>query len=187
MLYYSLAEWKVLSKNLIIFDLDETLIHATEKELNYPAHFRFEDYYVFERPGLRAFLTEIAKHFRIGIWSSAGDVYVQGIAKEIFTEAIEPVFVWGRTKCTMKRDFESGDYYYEKKLDKLKKKGLKLEKILIVDDSQEKSRSNYGNVIYIKEFTGDPNDAELHFLYDYLLSFKMVDNVRIIEKRGWRN
>jgi carboxy-terminal domain RNA polymerase II polypeptide A small phosphatase len=75
---------------------------------------------------------------------------------------------------------------YEKRLDKLKKKGFRLEQILIIDDSPEKARANYGNAIHIKEFTGDPNDCELRYLYDYLLTLKTVQNVRTIEKRGWR-
>jgi len=47
-------------------------------------------------------------------------------------------------------------------------------------------RANYGNAIYIKEFTGDLNDCELQHLYNYLLTLKTVANVRTIEKRGWR-
>ena len=58
--------------------------------------------------------------------------------------------------------------------------------ILIVDDTPEKSRNNYGNAIYIKEFSGDTTDEELKHLHDYLLTLKKVDNVRTIEKRGWR-
>ena len=46
--------------------------------------------------------------------------------------------------------------------------------------------ANYGNAIYIKEFTGDVNDCELRHLYNYLLTLKTVKNVRTIEKRGWR-
>ena len=78
------------------------------------------------------------------------------------------------------------NYYFEKRLDKLKKKGFRLEQIIIVDDTPEKSRSNYGNVIYIKEFSGDATDDELKYLFDYLLTLKTVDNLRTIEKRGWK-
>jgi TFIIF-interacting CTD phosphatase-like protein len=87
----------------------------------------------------------------------------------------------------MKRDHEYDRYYSEKRLDNLKKKGFALEQTLIVDDSPEKARINYGNAIYIREFTGDPNDKELQYLYNYLLTLKTVGNVRTIEKRGWRN
>jgi len=175
------------SNKLIIFDLDETLIHASNDELSSPAHFMLDKYFVYERPGVRSFLSGIAQHFAIGIWSSASDDYVAEIVGHIMPVTIEPVIIWGRSKCTMTRDYEYDNYIYEKRLDKLKKKGFPLEQILIVDDSPEKARANYGNAIYIREFTGDVNDDELQFLYNYLLTFKMVNNVRTVEKRGWRN
>ncbi|GEM_PF-2393746 len=50
----------------------------------------------------------------------------------------------------------------------------------------EKSRTNYGNVIPIKEFKGDKSDRELQYLLTYLLTGRHCDNVRTIDKRGWR-
>jgi len=140
---------------------------------------------VYERPFLRQFLNDIARHFVIGIWSSAGDEYVNEIVKNIMPVTVEPVIIWGRSKCSLKRDPTYDTYFYEKRLSKLKNKGFKLEQILIIDDSPEKARTNYGNAIYIREFSGDRDDCELQFLYHYLLTFKMVDNVRTIEKRRW--
>ena len=174
------------SDKLIIFDLDETLIHATQNDLGPKPYFKIDRYFVYERPYLQKFLVDISGHFSLGIWSSASDNYVNEIIKVIKPEYVDFVLVWERTKCTMKRNVLLDTYNYEKRLDKVKTKGYGLEKILIVDDSPTKSRTNYGNSIYIKEFTGDSNDNELKFLYDYLLTFKTVDNVRIIEKRGWR-
>jgi len=174
------------SDKLIIFDLDETLIHATESELDRPCNFKFDEYFVYERPGLRQFLSDTAKHFSIGIWSSAGDNYVNEIVRHIKPEGVKFEIVWGRSKCSLKRDLTFDTYCFEKRLDKLKKKGFRLEQVLVVDDSPSKARTNYGNAIYIKEFTGDKSDSELQFLYEYLLTLKTVDNVRTIEKRGWR-
>ena len=174
------------SDKLIILDLDETLIHATEFELDRPCDFKFDKYFVYERPHLRQFLSDISNHFLLGIWSSAGDEYVNEIVRYIKPDNVEFVVVWGRSKCSLKRDLTFDTYCFEKRLDKLKKKGFRLEQILVVDDSPSKSRTNYGNAIYIKEFTGDTSDTELQFLYDYLLTFKTVDNVRTIEKRRWR-
>ncbi len=114
------------SSNLIVFDLDETLIHATDTELNYPPHFTFDDYFVYERPLLKSFLNDIACHFQIGIWSSAGDTYVQEIVSKIMPETVEPVIVWASSKCTVKRDMVYDTYVYEKRLDKLKSKGFRL-------------------------------------------------------------
>jgi FMN phosphatase YigB (HAD superfamily) len=48
------------SSNLIVFDLDETLIHSANAELSYPAHFTFDNYFVYERPFLRTFLQDNA-------------------------------------------------------------------------------------------------------------------------------
>lgn len=173
------------SDKLIILDLDETLIHATQSELDIPYNFRFDKYFVYERPHLRQFLSDLSKHFTIGIWSSAGDEYVNEIVSHIKRDNVDFEIVWGRSKCSLKRDLVFDTYGFEKRLDKLKKKGFKLEQVLVVDDSPSKSRTNYGNAIYIKEFTGDQSDRELQFLYDYLLTFKTVDNVRTIDKRMW--
>jgi len=171
---------------LIIFDLDETLIHATQNDLGFTHSFKIDKYFVYERPCLQNFLVDISKHFSIGIWSSASDNYVNEIIQHIKPAGVDFSLVWGRTKCTMKRNVILDTYNYEKRLDKIKTKGFGLEQILIVDDSPAKSKTNYGNAIYIKEFTGDTNDNELKFLYDYLITFKTVDNVRTIEKRWWR-
>ena len=59
--------------------------------------------------------------------------------------------------------------------------------MLIIDDSPEKTRENYGNAIYIQPFEGNQKDEELQLLLKYLLSIKDVMNVRSFEKRGWKN
>lgn len=175
------------SDKLLILDLDETLIHATEIVLGFPADFKFDKYFVYKRPDLEQFLIDISKHFTVGIWSSADDDYVREIVNNIKPENVDFEMIWGRSKCSLRRDYDMDNYYYEKRLDKLKKKGFKLEQIIIVDDTPEKSRNNYGNAVYIKEFSADKADEELKHLYDYLLTLKRVDNVRTIEKRGWRS
>ena len=71
------------SNKLLILDLDETLIHATENKLEFSEDFQFDKYYVHKRPHLEAFLIDISKHFPIGIWSSADDDYVNEIVKNI--------------------------------------------------------------------------------------------------------
>jgi TFIIF-interacting CTD phosphatase-like protein len=174
------------SDKLLILDLDETLIHATEKELESPADFQFDKYFIYKRPQLHKFLGEISKHFTLGIWSSADDSYVKAIVENIKPENVEFDIIWGRNRCSLRRDYDLDIYCFEKRIDKLKKRGFKLEQIIIVDDTPEKSRSNYGNAIHIKEFLGDITDEELEHLHDYLLTLKGASNVRAIEKRGWR-
>lgn len=174
------------SEKLLILDLDETLIYASEKELDFLADFQFDKYFVYKRPYLDKFLIEISKYFTIGIWSSAEDIYVNQIVQKIKPQSINFEIIWGRSRCSLKRNETFDTYFYEKRVDKLKKKGFNLEQILIVDDTPEKSRNNYGNAIYINEFKGDNSDKELIYLFDYLLTLKNVENVRSIEKRNWK-
>jgi len=57
----------------------------------------------------------------------------------------------------------------------------------VVDDSARKHERNYGNLVTVRPFEGDPADDELVHLERYLLALADVPNVRAIEKRGWRN
>lgn len=172
---------------LLVLDLDETLIHATKTKLdNLLVDFTFDEYYIYKRPHLEHFLIQAAKYFKLAIWSSAGDIYVNEIVAAIKPAAIAFEVVWARAKCSMKRDRIFDSYYFEKRLDKFKKRGFLLEQILIVDDTAEKATCNYGNAIYSKEYKGNADDKELLRLLEYLLTLKDVENVRTIEKRYWR-
>jgi RNA polymerase II subunit A small phosphatase-like protein len=173
-------------KILLILDLDETLIYATEHELFEPSDFKTDNYFIYKRPNLEEFFKNVENAYDLAIWSSGTDDYVEDIIKKIKPENIEFKFIWGRSRCTYRRDLCLNEYEYEKKLEKVKKKGYKLEKILIVDDSPQKSRDNYGNAIYVSEFTGNKKDNELKLLAEYLTTIKDSENVRKIEKRFWK-
>lgn len=171
---------------LLILDLDETLIHASDHELEIKADFQIDKYYIYKRPRLEWFLYEISLHYKLGLWSSASDLYVSEVATAIKPASVNFEIIWGRSKCSFKKDRTYEKYYFEKKLDKLEKHGFFLDQILIVDDRPEGLRKNYGNAIYIKEFTGNKDDIELIYLYEYLYTLRDVENVRAIEKRKWR-
>ena len=172
-------------KMLLVLDLDETLIHSSQKEFaDVRSDFCIGDYWVYNRPFLNEFLDFVYNNFKVGIWSSASDDYVEAIMKQILPKDYAIEFVWGRTKCSLKRDYDLDSYFYTKPLKKLKNKGYLLERILIVDDSNEKVKDNFGNAIYVKAFTGVPDD-ELKKLMCYLDSLKDLTNVKMIEKRDW--
>ncbi|MGD1843256.1 MAG: NIF family HAD-type phosphatase [Thermonemataceae bacterium] len=181
-------------KILLILDLDETLIFATTEPLTRKEDFKVGDYFVYKRPYLAAILQSIHKHFTLAVWSSASDDYVTSIVEQITPPDVSFTFIWGRSRCTYKRNHLASsylhddyqEYYYTKPLKKVKKKGYSLEKILIVDDSPYKVVQNYGNAIYPKEYRGDLRDEELKYLATYLETLKDCKNVRTVEKRGWR-
>ncbi|MFP2956386.1 NIF family HAD-type phosphatase [Myxococcus sp. 1LA] len=183
-------------QTLLILDLDETLIHASAQSLARPADFRLSGYHVYKRPYLERFLTECASRFQLAIWSAGSDSYVAEAVKHIIPPDIDLAFVWGRSRCTFSVDqrkvLEDGfldpasHYNFAKKLKKLRRLGYRLERMLIVDDTPAKCIHNHGNAIYVAEFLGDADDAELPLLAAYLATLADVSNVRTLEKRGWR-
>lgn len=174
-------------RNLLILDLDETLIHSTETELEYSAEFKFDRYYVYPRPHLQPFLKFCFKNFKVAVWTASTRDYAQPIIDRIFPNPEHLTFLWSNDRCTLKFNWKTGDYEFVKDLKKVKKWGYSLEKILFVDDRSENLVRQYSNLIQVKQFLGDRNDIELQLLMAYLSRFVEVENVRPIEKRNWRD
>jgi RNA polymerase II subunit A small phosphatase-like protein len=184
-------------EKLLILDLDETLIHASATPVREEFDFQVFQYFVYQRPGLAGFLTTCAQHFKLAVWSSASDDYVQAIVERILPPGIRLEFMWGRSRCTPFTTPQLDDYgyynldgpssyEYAKRLKKVRRRGFSLAQTLIVDDTPAKVQQNYGNAIYIKPYLGSLEDEELSYLLPYLLTLKDAENFRIIEKRHWR-
>ena len=173
-------------RHLLVLDLDETLIHATERPLMHEPDFELASYFVYRRPHLDAFLQFAFAHFDVGVWTSSGEVYATGIVEAIFG-ANKPAFVWASRRCTLRRDFNLDQYVATKRLAKLKQLGYRLEQIIAIDDSPEKHAQNYGNLLRVAEFNGAPDDSELLLLQQWLPGLIQMPNVRKVEKRFWRS
>jgi RNA polymerase II subunit A small phosphatase-like protein len=174
------------SRPLLILDLDETLIHGSESRLHRDADFRVGPFHVYRRPHLEEFLTGVAEHCSLAIWSSASSGYVAAIAEQLAAHVPKWEFVWSRQHCVERLDPELRDACFLKDLKKVKRLGYPLDRVLIVDDSREKLARNYGNAIYVAPFTGEQEDQELLMLGTYIASLRQETNFRKIEKRGWR-
>jgi RNA polymerase II subunit A small phosphatase-like protein len=85
-------------RTLLILDLDETLVFASETALSRPADFVAFDYHVYKRPHLEKFLEIVREHFDLAVWSSASDLYVEVVVQNIFPQDIKLHFVWGRSR-----------------------------------------------------------------------------------------
>lgn len=175
-----------MKKCLLILDLDETLIYATEKPLERAADFGVGPYQVYRRPFLEAFLTGMAKSFELAVWSTGTDDYVADICRQIQLKDSPFQLIWGRSPCNLAWSETDGEFIHIKRLAKLKRKGYQLERMLIVDDTPAKCRENYGNAVYVKPFMGDLNDNELQRLATYLPRLADCPKVRRIEKSDWR-
>jgi hypothetical protein len=95
-------------------------------------------------------------------------------------------FLWTRERCTLVFDEDEGKHFFAKRMSKLRRRGYKLESIIVVDDSPNVWKCSYGNLVRVDKFEGDVNDDELRCLPPYLESISEAPNIRAIEKRNWR-
>ena len=176
-----------MNRKLIILDLDETLVHGKENPHDDKYHFKTEKYHVYKRPHVTEFLEFCKDHFKVAVWTSSGEEYASDVVCNVFGNEYPLEFLWSRRKCTPSFDHKEFKQEYIKNLRKVKNKGYPLERVIMVDDTPFKLSKNYGNLVRVEEFLGDPKDIELKALVNYLLILKEVENVRCIEKRGWKS
>lgn len=176
-----------LPRKLLILDLDETLIYADETPLSRPPDAESGPYAVYLRPGLADFVDTVFEHFDVAVWTSSNALYADSVCRIVFGERAAALrFVWSRDRCTSTRDFENDTWTHAKRLKKVRRIGYDLDWVLVVDDSPEKQARNYGNLVQVLPFVGDPADDELPRLASYLLSLRDAINVRAVENRFWR-
>lgn len=169
---------------LLILDLDETVVHASEYELR-AADFHVAGLFVYKRPHLDEFLRELSPHFQFAVWTSSSADYASYMVGRLF-ENHPLAFVWSRIRCTRRYDPELLDAHFVKDLAKVKRQGFDLKRVLMVDDSPEKLLRNYGNLVRVAPFEGNAEDDEFRHLPAYLKSLLSEQDFRRIEKRGWR-
>lgn len=176
-----------MSRPLLILDLDETLIWATEQSLDLESNFQVGPYFVYKRPAVDEFLATVGSWFDLAVWTSSSAVYAGLIVGQLVKPSADLKFLWSRARCTRRYDYEMQEEYWLKDLKKVQRVGYVLERILVVDDSPEKLQRNYGNYVRVRAFEGDQSDTELLDLLPFLQHLSTVENVRHIEKRGWRS
>jgi len=170
---------------LLILDLDETLIWATEDEPSAGFDFSVGHYFVTKRPHLDAFLERVFSWFRVAVWTSSSEAYAARVVEQVFGDPGRLEFVWSRARCTERYDEQTGEHFFLKNLKKVKQRGYDLDRVLILDDSPEKVSKNFGNYVRLEPFQGDPADRQLADVLPFLERLKDHENFRVVEKRGW--
>jgi carboxy-terminal domain RNA polymerase II polypeptide A small phosphatase len=171
---------------LLILDLDETLIHSSEHELERAADFRVGSYFTYKRPHLESFLEVCFQHFEVAVWTASTEDYASEIVAEIFgTRALK--FFWSRERCTLRYFEDIGERMYTKPLAKVRKLGFDLTRVIAVDDKAENFYDAYGNLVQVRSFLSDSSDTELQKLAQYLPRLARETNIRKLEKRRWRS
>jgi len=177
---------KTIDRLLVIFDLDETLIHAAEQPLAREPDFVVGPFPVYKRPFVEELLVDCTRDCTLAVWTSATRGYAEAILERILPEEVRLAFVWTQERCTRRYLPEEQGYGWIKDLKKVRKRGFALERVLMVDDIPGNLARHYGNYIRVTPYLGDDDDRELALLARYLHQLRGVENVRTIEKRGWQ-
>ena len=172
-------------KNLLILDLDETLVYATKERIRPDNESVAGSYFVFFRPHLERFLKKLDEFYQIAVWTSSNSNYAEAVVGAL-PFVSEPVFVWSRKRCTQVYDSEAHKFRFVKDLKKVRKRGYDLNRVVVVDDSPKKLTRSYGNHVHIEPYSGEREDDELLHLEEYLISIADSKTVRSMEKRFWR-
>lgn len=149
-----------MTRNLLIFDLDETLVHATTGKLARAADFEYASYFVYRRPFLRELLSAIKSRYDFAVWSSASRLYVDMVVAELFA-GVDLQFAWAVERCIQRVDAQSNGYVYIKDLRRVLSQGYPLERITMLDDSPEKIARQPRHLLQIKPCHGLEGDREL--------------------------
>jgi TFIIF-interacting CTD phosphatase-like protein len=178
---------KTIASLLVIFDLDETLIHAAEQPLARDPDFAVGPFPIYKRPFTEELLVDCARECTLAVWTSATRDYAEAILERLLPKDVRLAFVWTRERCTRRyMSEEEQDHGWIKDLKKVKKHGFPLERVLMVDDIPGNLARQYGNYVRVTPYLGDEDDRELALLARYLRELRGVENVRMVEKRGWQ-
>jgi len=178
-------------KTLLVLDVDETLVHTvdTTKESlpDRPADFLFgKNYHVYLRPHLQTFLGRCESRYTLAVWSAGGRAYIDFLLPRLFKNPHSLAFAWSSNRCGFRR-LETGEAFAIKDLKKVKKRGFRLERTLLVEDTPANGSRQYGNVVAVRPYMGEQDDDELLKLATYLEKLYHRPNFRTVEKRGWRS
>jgi len=164
---------------LIVFDLDETLVHATAVPLSSPEAFQAEPYFVYVRPFASELIKFCASRFEVAVWSSSSERYVEMVTEKLFGTSYPVAFSWAVSKCVQKVDPKSNGYVYIKDLRKALKHGYAADEIIMIDDSPEKLQRQPTRHLCLSAFTGDPLDRELLDVIERLKAMAALQSAAI--------
>ena len=154
-----------LETQTIVFDLDETLIKATNDSGKFPdgvfdargilniAMLAKKDIYISFRPYLFEMLTALKKNFELILFTAGFDIYAETIVRELQKEEKFFDYVITREYCT---PHPKGRYQVKDLILLLENRSIK--DIIIVDNRATSFAIHFTNGIPIRDYEGDKND-----------------------------
>ena len=163
-----------MSRQLVVLDLDETLIHSCHEWIGRKPSFSISNAMVHMRPGAVEFLAELSKHFALAVWTASYGLYTKDIVNRIFGDVESLEFLLTREDCvliTVDDDYDA----FVKDARKIVELGWDYENFVVIDDRPHLVKSAYSNVIKVKPYYGSALDNELFTLVDHIVSLKGSD------------
>jgi TFIIF-interacting CTD phosphatase-like protein len=155
------------NRQLLILDLDETLIHSAYVDLKINQDpIKYKYFYIYERPYLKEFLNAVSDHFDLAIWSASKSEYVKTIIRKTVLKNYNFQFVFTRSKCQSIYS-KVGTIRYLKKIELIIDFDV-YNKIIVLDDYPEMILP-IENCLKVKEFRGSESDDELMKLIQQLI------------------
>lgn len=164
-----------VGKKCLVLDLDETLVHSSFRAVpgaDFVIPVQIEDVvhfvYVVKRPGVDEFLTEMAKHYEIVIYTASLNKYADPLL-----DLLDP------NRVIRTRLFRESCVYYEGNYVKdLSLIDRDLSQSIIIDNSPSSYAFHPENAIDCSSFIDDPKDRELDQIGAFLKGIKDVNDVR---------
>jgi TFIIF-interacting CTD phosphatase-like protein len=175
----------LLPRKLLCLDLDETLIHAEETPFE---HYQLvvDGDYMAVRPGLLGFLDRMSKHYDFMIWSVSGEKYVTAMLNVMWPKEHELKAIYTGKKARVHVENGQGTPTYKELWKVTRRLPYHRSQVLALDDKPIAHKYNYGNLVQIKAFLGDPEDREFEKVGNLLENLAGVPDVRSIEKRWFK-
>mmetsp|Transcript_67379 Transcript_67379/g.78183 ORF Transcript_67379/g.78183 Transcript_67379/m.78183 type:complete len:372 (+) Transcript_67379:23-1138(+) len=169
----------------LLLDLDETLLHASDKPFSSTlapnfriAHLKIPPdvytFYYIKRPFLKEFLEEVSKYYMIFIYTASDQRY----AKMLLNAAgISPYItrLFHRDHC-----HQVTESIQVKNIFRL---GFDPQDTVFIDDYEIQTKHAPVNSILIKKFKGDPKDRELEGLIGFLRDLASESDVRPVGRK----
>ena len=168
-----------MARPLLILDIDETLLYASTVPLETACDYIAERTWVYKRPYVDTFLSQVAEKFELAVWSSARASYVEEICSNVFPN-ISFIFTLSCEHClSLNID---GMTQSVKPIGVLAHCNIDMRRVLMVDNSPQKHCLNPEYLVTIPSYYADSTDTELLQLSTYLKKISQCEDFTLVSK-----
>jgi len=169
-------------EHILLLDLDETLVRSSKQKptitgygesrpVTFTENGEEIQMHVIDRPHLTDFITELAKQYKIYIYTASILEYAEAVVKSSeYSRLISGIYSRKDCKKTGENSFEKDVFAF----------GFDEKKLIFIDDWKSHTTHAPNNSINIKFFNGRQTDRELLKLKDFLVDLSKEVDVRCV-------